>query len=216
MPKYIKAKAGPRHSEIYTDSDGKTWIFEGGNRPWRNNNPGDVVPGAVSARNGAIGKAGGFAVFPSYESGHAALLDTLSTTYGGKDTPTLIKAFAPPSENDTKAYKKYLQKCTGVFDDKKVKNFTKAEFEELWKAIEQMEGWGKKSGKIRLLETKAKILNVSRDKHGIISAYQIEGYGWVSKDKGIALTEQGKVDAVVAISPAGHAYLRGRPGHAIS
>jgi Nucleotidyl transferase AbiEii toxin, Type IV TA system len=41
-------------------------------------------------------------------------------------------------------------------------------------------------------------------------------YGWVTKDEGIALTQQGKVDAVVAISPHGHPFLRGRPHHAIS
>jgi hypothetical protein len=69
MAKYIKAEAGPGNSVIYTDTSGKQWQFEGGNRPWRNQNPGNLVPGKVSKRNGAIGKAGGFAVFPDYETG---------------------------------------------------------------------------------------------------------------------------------------------------
>ena len=60
MPKYIKAEPGPRRTVIYTDSDGKKWEFSGGSRPWRNQNPGNLVPGNVSKRNGAIGKAGGF------------------------------------------------------------------------------------------------------------------------------------------------------------
>lgn len=30
MPKYLKAITGPKNSVIYTDSDGKKWIFEGG------------------------------------------------------------------------------------------------------------------------------------------------------------------------------------------
>jgi hypothetical protein len=103
VAKYVKAKAGPKNSVIYTDADGKEWIFEGGNRPWRNQNPGDLVPGNVSKRNGAIGSAGGFAVFPNYDSGHAALLDSLKTTHGGQDIRGLMESFAPPDENDTEA-----------------------------------------------------------------------------------------------------------------
>jgi hypothetical protein len=79
-----------------------------------------------------------------------------------------------------------------------------------------MEGWGKSEGTIHQLKSKAKIIGVHLDKHGIIDLYNIEGYGWVTKDKGIALTRQGKVDAIVASSHQGHLFLRGRPRHAIS
>lgn len=77
MPKYVKAEQGPGKSVIYTDSDGKQWKFEGGTRPWRNQNPGNLVPGKITKRNGAIGSAGGIAVFPDYYAGHKALLDSL-------------------------------------------------------------------------------------------------------------------------------------------
>ena len=216
MPRYIKARPGPKNSVIYTDSDGNEWIFEKGSRPWRNQNPGDLVPGKVSKRNGAIGSAGGFAVFPDYQTGHTALLDSLLNEHGNKDIRSLMKVYAPPKENKTERYIRFVQKRTGVKTNKKIKDFSKSEFEKLWQAIEDFEGWGKNEGTIRSLQKKAKIIGVHLDKHGIIDRYNIEGYGWVTKDEGIALTQQGKVDAIVAISTHGHPFLRGRPHHAIS
>jgi hypothetical protein len=114
MPKYVKAKPGPNNSVVYTDAEGNDWIFEGGNRPWRNQNPGDLVPGNISKRNGAIGSAGGFAVFPDYQAGHSALMDSLKSTYGNRDIRALMEAYAPKKENDTEAYIKFVQKKTGM------------------------------------------------------------------------------------------------------
>src|SRR6218665_3307100 len=104
MSKYIKAEPGAGTAVIYTDAEGKQWNFEGGSRTWRNQNPGNLVPGKVSARNGAIGKAGGFAVFPDYETGHLALVDLLKNMHGEKDVVALMKAYAPEHENQTKKY----------------------------------------------------------------------------------------------------------------
>lgn len=218
MSKYVKARQGPKNSVIYTDKNGDDWIFEDGNIPWRNQNPGDMKQGGVSRRNGSIGSANGFAVFPDYDTGHAALLDLLKNTYANRDIRKLMGAYAPPKDrNKTERYIKFVQKLTGVKGDKKIKNFTPVEFEKLWKAIERMEGWGASVGTIRPFNNKkAKIIGVHLDKSGIIDRYNIEGYGWVPKDQGISLTQQGKVDAIVAISPQGHLFLRGRPGHAIS
>jgi hypothetical protein len=117
-------------------------------RPWRNQNPGNVKQGSISKSNGSIGSAGGFAVFPEYQSGHDALIDTLSITYVNKSIPELMKGYAPPSENDTNAYIRFIRKMTGVTGNKKIKEFSKIEFEKLWRGIEQMEGWGKNIGKI--------------------------------------------------------------------
>lgn len=210
MPKYVKAESGPGHSVIYTDTNGKQWIFNGGSRPWRNQNPGNLVPGNVSKRNGAIGKAGGFAVFPDYEAGHGALLDSLKNAHGNKNISALMAVYAPPSENSTKKYIAFIRKQTGVSGNKKVKDFSEVEFERLWRAIEKMEGWGKE-GTISEYIPKGKVTAVRKDKKGIIQSYLIEGYGWVSKDEGIALALSGKVDAVVALSPNGNRFLRGRP-----
>ncbi len=209
--KYVKAEPGRGRSVIYTDSDGVKWKFTGGTRSWRNQNPGNLVPGKVSKRNGAIGSAGGFAVFPDYETGHRALLDSLKNEHGEKNIESLLIVFAPDYENDTKKYIAFLRKKTGVKDNKKIKNFTSIEFDKLWRAIEQMEGWGKKQGKITEYLKKSQITEVRKDEKGIIQAYQVEGYGWISKDKGVALTLKGKIDAVVAVSQRGNRFLRARP-----
>ena len=79
-----------------------------------------------------------------------------------------------------------------------------------------MEGWVAKIGTIKSLEKKTQIINVHFDERGIIDRYNIEGYGWVSKEIGIELAESGKVDAVVCVSAHGHPFLKGRPRHAIS
>lgn len=188
-------------------------FFKGGSRAWRNQNPGDLRAGKVSKGNGAIGSAGGFAVFPDYESGHAALLDSLKNEHGNQDIPSLMKAYAPPSENKTKVYIRFVRKMTGVKDNKQVRAFSAVEFERLWRAIEQMEGWGKKhEGKVVPYQPKAQITAVRKDKRGVIQSYQINGYGWKSKDEAVRLTRQGKVDAVV-VSSHGSAFLRSRPNH---
>lgn len=143
--KYVKATQHGKAGVLYETEDGETFLYTGGTWTWRNNNPGNLVPGDVSKRNNQIGKAGGFAVFPDYETGHKALLDCLRTTHGNKSIDALMKAYAPEFQNDTKKYIKFIRNKTGVTDDKNVKDFSPEEFEKLWKAIEQMEGW--KEGK---------------------------------------------------------------------
>jgi hypothetical protein len=212
MARYIKAEEGAGRSVIYTDDTGKQWKFEAGSRPWRNQNPGNLVPGNVSKRNGAIGVAGGFAVFPDYETGHGALLDSLKTVHGNKDIPSLMKVYAPPAENQTTKYIAFIRQKTGIRGNKKVRDFSPAEFEKLWQAVEKMEGWGKdKEGLVNEHAAKKPVTGIRKNKKGTIKAYQIESYGWVSKAEGIALTRKGFVDAVVATSPKGNRFLRARP-----
>lgn len=212
MAKYIKAEPGPGNSVIYTDIDGKQWKFEGGTRPWRNQNPGNLVPGKVSKRNGAIGAAGGFAVFPDYATGHQALIDSLQNVHGNKDIPSLMEVYAPRKENRTDRYIAFIRKITGVRGNKKIRDFSPSEFEKLWQAIEKMEGWGKdKAGTITEYVAKKPVTGIKKNKKGTIVSYHIDGYGWVTKAKGIVLTLQGLVDAVVATSPKGNRFLRARP-----
>ena len=67
-----------------------------------------------------IGKAGGFAVFPNYETGHNALLILLIKRYGNFDLVKLMEKFAPPHEYDTKKYIKFITKQTGVKENVKI------------------------------------------------------------------------------------------------
>jgi hypothetical protein len=64
---------------IYFREDGSSAIYVGGTRNWRNNNPGNIGygNGNLAKKLGAIGKAGGFAVFPNYETGRKAIFSVL-------------------------------------------------------------------------------------------------------------------------------------------
>jgi len=209
LPLFIRAFAGKSREVIYESADGRRFSFSGGDPNWRNHNPGNLVPGKVSSRNGAIGKAGQFAIFPSYEAGHSALLDSLKNIYGEKSISEMIQGYAPNIENNTSEYFKFLQKQTGVKDGTKIKNFTPIQFEKLWKAIERYEGT--KKGKITELTNKKQIDAVRKNKKGTITHYRVEDMGWITKDEAIQLTEEGKIDAVVATSRSGNLFLRMRP-----
>jgi hypothetical protein len=208
MTKFIKAVPGSKHSVIYTDSDGREFSYENGSRAWRNNNPGNLVVGFVSKRNGQIGKAGGFAVFPDRKSGHSALLDSLKSTHGNHSLEQMIGKYAPEDENDTLKYLKFLRNKTGIKDDKKIRDFTPEEFEKLWRAIETYEG--SKEGEILEIPVKKKVTGVKRDEKGRIISYLIEDLGWLSKREAIKLAESGKIDVVVVHAKYG-TYLRSRP-----
>jgi hypothetical protein len=129
------------NSVIYTADDGSQIRYSGGDPAWRTNNPGNLWSASVSKRNDEIGKFGNFAVFPDYETGHGALLDSLRTTHGTKNLKDMISVYAPKSDsNDTARYLRFLRKKTGVKDDRKIKNFSPEQFEKLWRAIEAFEG----------------------------------------------------------------------------
>lgn len=76
---FISARKQGR-SVVYTADDGSTVKYTGGDPAWRTNNPGNLYAGDVSKRNNQIGKFDKFAIFPDYETGHAALIDSLRTT----------------------------------------------------------------------------------------------------------------------------------------
>jgi hypothetical protein len=208
--KYIKAEEAPGSSVKYFDDKGKIWQFVGGTRTWRNQNPGNMVVGDYSRNNGMIGKAGGFAVFPDYETGHNALLILLIKKYGNFDLVKLMEKFAPPHENKTKRYIKFITKQTGVKESVKIQNYSKSEFAKLWVAIERFEGW--KIGTIREYSTKGQITKVKKDKRGKITAYLVDGFGWIMKKEAIELTNLKKVDAVV-VKRGRSIFLRSRPNN---
>jgi hypothetical protein len=208
MTRFVEAFAGPGTSVIYVDDNGSHVIYSDGSRTWRNNNPGNLRTGTVSRRNGQIGVAGRFAVFPDYQAGHAAHVDLLLNVYGNRDLAGLIKAYAPESENDSKKYLRYLRQHTGVKDNRKIKDFKKPEFEKLWRAMEKYEG--NDIGKIQVLPLKKKITNVENDKSGRIQKYFVPELGWLTKSRAIQLATKGELDAVV-VERKGTKFLRSRP-----
>lgn len=204
MSRFIKAVEGMRHSVIYTDDTGKYFRFYGGTWAWRNHNPGNVYPGKISKIHNRIGIVhhNKLAVFPDYESGHAALIDVLKITYKNCSIEKMMEKFAPAFENHTKRYIKFLYKVTGVKPGKKVKNFTPDEFQKLWKGIETIEA-SKEGAVVEVYQ----ISSVRVNHKGIIYSYCI-GDGWISKEQCLKLAKNGLVDLEICISTLGNTYLR--------
>ena len=71
-----------------------------------------------------------------------------------------------------------------------------------------MEGY-----RVGTIQERHRITMVRKNRAGTIEAFHIESIGWVAKDEAIALTVQGRVDAIVTKSRSGNLYLRGRIGH---
>lgn len=83
----------------------------------RNNNPGNIRYGAYAKSHGATGGDSlGFAIFKSMEDGVEAAYDLIKGYVSrGYDTiASIIKRYAPSSENDTAAYTAYVAKKTGI------------------------------------------------------------------------------------------------------
>lgn len=212
MARYIHAEDGKGISVVYTDEFGEKYVFSGGTRTWRNHNPGNVRPGEVSKKHGAIGVTttgghGKFAVFSDIETGRRAMRDNLKTYYGKRNIPMLVKKYAPPEDgNNVEKYTAFIKKQTAISDEKVLKDFTDQEFEKLCTAMERYEGY--KEGEIIKLDPPRNIISVKKDKMHIIIAYQIEVIGWVAKMEAVRLTQKGLVNAVVCASRNGNQYLR--------
>jgi hypothetical protein len=211
MSHYIKAEPGTDHTIIYTDESGRYFRFSGGTWAWRNHNPGNLVPGHVSARHNEIGSSGKFAIFLDYENGHLALLDCLQTTYKNASIDDLVEVYAPAKDgNNIKIYKKFLHEQTGVFDNKKVCDFTSEEFDKLWTAIEKIEGYTEGT----IIEV-FQIIQVHKDKQGMCE-FNVKARGWLSKEECLRLAKVGRLDLIICISAMGHSYLRARPHSSIN
>ena len=204
---------------VYYRTDGSSAIFLGGKRTWRNNNPGNLGygNGKLMRQLGAIGKAGGFAVFPDYETGRKAMFSVLKKPdFQERTLAKAIETWAPAEDgNNPDAYSKFVHTKTKFDMNRKVKSLSEEELTNFVNAIQKKEGW--ESGKIievpkQGFSKKKQITKVSKDKKGTIISYYIEDIGWVSKAQGIELATSGEVDAVVATSSAGNPFLRTRPG----
>ena len=185
--------------------------YVGGNRTWRNQNPGDLGTGRFTNEHGAIGKAGGFAVFPNYETGRKAIFALLKTeNYQQLSIWDAIPKYAPVKDNNVAWYRKLVRQVTGLDLKRKVRSLSPKELESLVNAIEQAEGKFIPD-KIIKESKKRKITSVRKNKKGTIVGYLVEGLGWLSKPEAIQLASKGKIDAVVAHSRAGNLYLKTRP-----
>lgn len=131
-----------RYDVVYTRADGNKFKRSGGTRAWRNNNPGCLRYSQFAMDQGAIGKAGGFAVFPDEKTGRAAIGALLrSDKYCNLSISQAIYKYAPPHENDTQRYKSRLQKMTGLAISTKIRDLSDEQLSRVVQAICVIEGW---------------------------------------------------------------------------
>ncbi len=127
---------------IYNMPDGSRIKRSGGTRAWRNSNPGNIRYSKFSQKVGAIGQAGGFAVFPDEATGMYAIEALLRTdSYNKLTVAGAISRYAPPSENDTAAYHRNIERLTGLSINKRMADLSASELTQVAKAIRQIEGW---------------------------------------------------------------------------
>lgn len=127
---------------VYTTADGRRVRRTGGTRAWRNLNPGNIRYSEFSRNAGAIGQAGGFAVFPDEETGTRAISSLLrGKSYNNLTIARAITRYAPPSENNTAAYHRRIQQITGLNINRRISNLSDGELSRVVDAIRAIEGW---------------------------------------------------------------------------
>lgn len=127
---------------VYTAADGRRIRRTGGTRAWRNLNPGNIRYSEFSRNAGAIGQAGGFAVFPDEETGTRAISSLLrGKSYNNLTIARAITRYAPPSENNTAAYHRRIQQITGLNINRRISDLSDGELSHVVDAIRAIEGW---------------------------------------------------------------------------
>lgn len=155
-----------RYDVVYTRSDGNQIRRSGGSRAWRNNNPGCLRYSDFTTKQGAIGHAGGFAVFPDEETGMRAICSLLkSDKYRNLTISQAIFRYAPPHENDTESYNASLRRMTGLQTNIRLRDLNDEQIMRVASAIRIIEGW--RPGKETIIQ-----LNNSLDSLKVFAAAQ--------------------------------------------
>lgn len=135
----VKSVHSDNGDVVYKYKNGAVKKRVGGSRAWRNNNPG-CIRGA--SEFGAMGKSGGFAIFPDEETGMNAIIQLLrSEKYCNLTIANAVSKWAPPHENDTENYKKRLQGMTGLPISLRVGDLSDDDIVKVQSAIRVLEGW---------------------------------------------------------------------------
>lgn len=215
MP-FITAKEGPPNvgSTIYTvqyfDENGNMVIRSDGSKAWRNNNPGNMVYNSrgFAAGHGAIGSAGGMAVFPYESTGRQALIALLKLL--------TIKSFQfliylKNMINIMRPSIDMLLSISKLDPNKLIKHLSIEEFERLHTAIERIEGW--KEGHEDFIPKW--IISGVHKKRGVITEYLVcinQESIWLPKQEAIKWTLEGKLHAILVHMKNGNHYLRPEHG----
>jgi hypothetical protein len=233
--KFIRAEDGPDNAVVYYDEGGNKLIrywkgFEGqpvneaSTRSWRNNNPGNLIMGPFSRRNGAIGDAGRvpnsenknlkFAVFPDFAAGRKAQATRLreGNVYIDLTLNELPRKYVglkvdQPDTQEVINYRKDIKFFTKFDMDRTIRSLNDEEYGRLLDAMMKHEGW--RAGREEYVEVE-KILGVHIDTKHVIWEFLIGNSmvsKWVSKKEAITLAEGGLLAAVV-VHTKKSSYLR--------
>ncbi len=140
MDTYVKAYAGQGTEVIYETADGRKVRFSGGDRNWRNQNPGNIRSNSIRWQ-GKIGAAGGFCVFATSEHGLRAMRKILGNrAREGKTLAEAIASYAPACENDVAAYVSHVAARAGVVPHVRLRELSEAKMERVLAAMCAHEG----------------------------------------------------------------------------
>jgi hypothetical protein len=119
----------------FFDADGnKLATHVGGDKPWRNNNPGNLKGG-----KGAIGHdERDFAIFPDVETGLKAKADLLrqDKRYQGLTIKEMVPIYAPAKDgNDVPRYTKDIGNFSGLEVNRRLDSLSDEEYQRLMQAI---------------------------------------------------------------------------------
>ena len=146
-PPPIAARRDAPNTATYIYADGRTITLHG-DRPYRNNNPGNLRymgrTGADRARDaGALGvENGGFAMFPSVEAGEHALAAAIDQGAASRRSlSSFLNQYAPPADhNNTAGYVAIVAAALGVSASATIDALTPAQRSILAQTIMVQEG----------------------------------------------------------------------------
>jgi len=133
----VSAGSGPNGHYVMFDGS----INVGGDRNWRNNNPGNMNASPFTEAHGALGSDGRFAIFADMDTGMKALSVLLtSANYINLSIVAAMNRYAPPSENNTDAYTSFISSRVGVDPSTLMSDLTADQLAAFAQAIYHYEG----------------------------------------------------------------------------
>ncbi|WP_148293963.1 hypothetical protein [Azospirillum sp. B4] len=146
-PRAVRANKQGHKVVVIESSDGSTETRSGGDRSWRNNNPGNIGykpkdgEKSFARRHGAIGSDGERAIFPDEATGVAAQKALLLGQYGDGTLDEMIGHWADPKKDDVPAYRARIRLWTGLSGKEKIKDLTDEQLTAVMAAQRRQEGW---------------------------------------------------------------------------